>query len=67
MNNDPHNQVLDTYFWHFVDRGDAPADTPLLTGIYEGDSPARVIAREFGLASREAESTIEIARKEVAL
>ena len=33
MNNDPHNQILDAYFWHFVDRGDAPADTPLFTGI----------------------------------
>jgi hypothetical protein len=22
MNNDPHDQVLDVYFWHFVDRGD---------------------------------------------
>ena len=46
MNKDPHNQVLDAFFWHFVDRGDAPANTPLFTGIYEGDSLARVIARD---------------------
>ena len=67
MNNDPHNQILDVYFWRFVDRGDAPADTPLFTGIYEGHSLARVIARQFGLPLYEAEAAIEIARKEVAL
>jgi hypothetical protein len=67
MKDDPHDQVLDAYFWHFVDCGDAAADAPLFTGIYEGDSLARVIAREFGLQLREAESAIEIARKEVAL
>ncbi len=67
MNNDPHDEVLDAYFWHFVDCGDAPADAPLFTGIYEGDSLARVIAREFGLPLYEAEAAIEIARKEVTL
>ncbi len=67
MNNDPHNQVLDAYFWHFLDQGYPSATTPLFTGIYEGDSLARVIAREFGLRPHEAESIIEIARKEVAL
>jgi hypothetical protein len=67
MNCDPHNQVLDAYFWHFVDRGDAPADTPLFTGVYDGDSLARVIAREFDVPPHEAEATIEIARKEVVL
>jgi hypothetical protein len=67
MNNDHHDQVLDAYFWHFVDYGDAPAGTPLFTRIYEGDSLARVITREFGLTPREAEATIEIARNEVAL
>ena len=49
------------------DPGEAPADTPLFTENYEGDSLARVIAREFGLPSHEAESAIEVARKEVAL
>ena len=67
MNNDPHNQVLDAYFWHFVDQGYPSATTPLFTGIQEGESLAGVIAREFGLPSHEAESAIEIARKEVAL
>jgi hypothetical protein len=67
MNNDPHNQILDAYFWRFVDRGDAPADTPLFTGIHGGEPLAAVIAREFGLAPHDAESGIHIARKEVAL
>ena len=67
MNSDPHNRVLDAYFWHFVDRGDAPGDTPLFTGSYASDSLARSVAQEFDVPSREAESVIEIARKEVAL
>ena len=67
MNDDFHDQVLDAYFWHFVDRGDAPADTPLFTENYAGDSLSRVIAREFDVPSHEAESAIEVARKEVAL
>ena len=65
--NDPHETILERYFWDFVDRGDAPADTPLFTGIHGGEPLAAVIAREFGLAPHEAESAIEIARKEVAL
>ncbi|MGA7904104.1 MAG: hypothetical protein WCA06_15840 [Terrimicrobiaceae bacterium] len=65
MNDDLHDQVLDAYFWHFVDRGDA--ETPLFTENYSGDSLARVIAREFDVQSHEAESAIETAQKEVAL
>jgi hypothetical protein len=65
--NDPHETVLQKYFWHFVDRGDDPADTPLFTGI-QGDAPlAVIIAREFDLPPHAAESAIEVARKEVAL
>jgi hypothetical protein len=67
MNSDLHDQVLDAYFWHFLDRGDAPADTPLFTGKYEGNSLAHLIGRESGLPHHEAEATIEIARREVAL
>ena len=65
--NDAHETVLQKYFWDFVDRGDAPADTPLFTGIYGGEPLPAVNAREFGLPPDEAESAIEIARKEVAL
>ena len=67
MNNDPHNQVLDAYFWHFVDQGCLPASAPLFTGLYKGESLPRVIAREFGLSPHEAELAIDIARREVAL
>ena len=67
MKNDPHRRILDAYFWHFVDRGDAPEVTPLFTGIHEGESLSLVVARELDLSPREAESAIEIARKEVAL
>jgi hypothetical protein len=65
--NDAHGTVLQMYFWNFVDRGDATADTPLFTGIHGGEPLPAVIAREFGLPPDEAESVIEIARKEVAL
>ena len=67
MNNDFHNRLLDAYFWHFVNRGGEPPETPLVTGLHEGESLARVIAREFDLPLQEAESAIEIARQEVAL
>jgi hypothetical protein len=65
--NDPHETVLQKYFWDFVDRDYATADTPLFTGIQGGERLPAVIEREFGLPSHEAESAIEIARKEVAL
>ena len=65
--NDAHGTVLQKYFWNFVDGGDATADTPLFTGIHGGEPLPAVIAREFGLPPDEAESVIEIARKEVAL
>ena len=67
MNNDPHDSVLQRYFWDFVDRGVAPADTPLFTGIHGGKPLAAVITREFGLPPHEADSALEIARAEVAL
>ena len=43
--NDPHDSILERYFWDFVDRGDAPADTPLFTGIQDGETLWAVIAR----------------------
>ena len=36
MKDDPHAHILDAYFWRFVDRGEAPIDTPLFTGTHEG-------------------------------
>ena len=65
--NDAHETILQRYFWDFVDRGTTPADTPLFTDIHGGEPLAAVIARELGLAPHDAESAIDIARKEVAL
>ena len=65
--NDPHGSILERYFWDFVDRGDAPADTPLFAGIHKGEPLAAIIAREFRLMPCEAEAAIDIARKEVEL
>ena len=65
--NDPHDSVLARYFWDFVDRGVAPANTPLFVGIHKGEPLAAIIAREFRLMPCEAEAAIDIARKEVAL
>ena len=65
--NDAHETVLQKYFWDFVDRGDATADTPLFTGIHEGEPLSDVIARRFQLTLDEAEAAIEAARQEVAL
>jgi hypothetical protein len=65
--NDPHDTILQRYFWDFVDRGNAPADTPLFTGIQDGEPLSAIIAQEFDLPPHEAESAIDIARKEVAL
>ena len=67
MKNGPHARILDAYFWIFVDRGDSPQATPLFAGIHEGESLSPVVAREFDLWPREAESAIEIAREDVAL
>jgi hypothetical protein len=65
--NEPHDTILERYFWDLLDRGNAPADTPLFTGIHGSEPLAAVIARDFSLPPRQAESAIDIARKEVAL
>jgi hypothetical protein len=36
MNGDRHTQILESYFWRFLDQGDPSAATPLFIGIYEG-------------------------------
>ena len=67
MNGDLHIQILGAYFWRFVDDGYLSAAAPLFTGIYEGGPLSGVIADRFGVQLHEAESAIDIARKEVAL
>ena len=61
--NDPHKSILERYFWNDVDRGIAPAATPLFTGIHEGEALADAIRREF----TDADAAIELARREVEL
>ena len=65
--NDPHETIVEQYFFTFVDRGVAPEATPLFTGIHNGESPSHLIARQFQLSQCEAEAAIEVARREVAL
>ena len=67
MNGDLHIQILDSYFSRFVDQGDPSAATPLFTGNFEGYPLSQVVANRFGLQLREAESAIDIARKEIGL
>ena len=65
--NDPHETILEQHFFELLDRGHSPEATPLFTGIHDGESLSRLIARQFQLSQREAEAAIEIARREVAL
>jgi len=65
--NDPHDTILERYFWNHVDQGEAPAATPLFTGIHNGEVLADVIRREFSLSDHEAGTAIEAAQKEVEL
>lgn len=64
---DPHTTILEVYFFSFMDEGIAPEQTPLFTGSHAGQSLAGIIARDFELSPEEAESALEIARKEVEL
>jgi hypothetical protein len=38
---DPHEAILEQYFFTFIDRGVAPEETPIFTGIHEGEKPLR--------------------------
>ena len=65
--NDIHAPILETFFFGYIDRNIGADETPLFTRTHEGEPLWAVIAREFGLPPHEAESAIDIARKEVAL
>jgi hypothetical protein len=65
---DPHDAILEQYFFSFADRGVVvPEATPLFTAVHNGVSLPRVIALQFQLSPQEAEAAIEAARREVAL
>jgi RadC-like JAB domain len=65
--NDPHDSILEKYLWAFVGRGDAPADTPLFTGIQDGEPLSTVIARGVRPFTARGGFRHRVARKEVAL
>jgi hypothetical protein len=56
-----HDKILDDYFWHYVDLGMLPKDTPLFTNIYL----VSVIAAEYQLSHDDAALAFENAQKEV--
>jgi hypothetical protein len=64
---DPHEAILEQYFFAFADRGVLPEATPLFTGVYHGESLSQVIATQFQLSPQKAEAAIEVARREVVL
>jgi hypothetical protein len=64
---DPHEAILEVYFFAFVDRGSLAEDTPLFTGVHDGESLSSIIALQFRLSPQEAEAAVESARREVAL
>jgi hypothetical protein len=64
---DPHEAILEQYFFAFADHGVLPEATPLFTGVHHGESLSQVIAAQFQLLPQEAEAAIDAARREVAL
>jgi hypothetical protein len=64
---DPHETILEQYFFTFIDRGVAPEVTPIYTGIHERESLCGIVALQFRLSPQEAEAAIGTARREVAL
>ena len=64
---DPHETILEQYFFTLIDRGVAPEITPIFTGIHDGESLCSIVALQFRLSPQQAEDAIETARREVAL
>ena len=56
-----HDKILDDYFWHYVDQGALPKETPLFSNKYL----ETVIAAEYQLSQEEAALALENAQKEV--
>ena len=64
---DPHEAILEQYFFSFADRGVVAEATPLFTGVHHGESLSQIIATQFQLSPQMAEAVSEAARREVAL
>lgn len=67
MKSDPHNTILETYFFGYIDRGVGADETPLFTRMLNGRPLAAAVAEEFQLSPAGAEEAIDLVRKEVAL
>jgi len=59
--------LLQDCFWNFLDAGIAAEQTPLLTGLFQGQPLAGFLCRHFGISVDEAEFEIIAARSEVEL
>ncbi|HRJ73815.1 MAG TPA: hypothetical protein PLS03_16450 [Terrimicrobiaceae bacterium] len=67
MKIDPHTNILETYFFVYIDRGIGADETPLFTRTLDGQPLSSVIAEELALPLHYAEAAIDMARQEVAL
>ncbi len=62
------SQLLEKYFFSYIDRGSAQDDTPLFTGLYEGKPLINELAKEhLALCVSEIEELIDQSRREVEL
>jgi len=60
--------LLYTYFFKFIDRGIAQNDTPIFSGVYEGESLIKAVSFDhMELRDFEIVELINAARKEVTL
>lgn len=60
--------LLEKYFFHYIDKGLLPDETPLFTGNYEGYSLVAIVAKDYlELRPFEVVELIDFAKKEVAL
>jgi hypothetical protein len=67
MKTDPHTNILETYFFGYIDRGIGADETPLFTRSLDGTPLSVVVAEKFDLPPHYAEAAIDMARQEVAL
>ena len=63
--NDIHTTILESYFFHYIDRRIGADETPLFTSALNGQPLSAVIAADYGLSSEDAEAAILAAREEV--
>lgn len=67
MKANPHETILETYFFGYIDRGVGADETPLFTCTFEGRPLAAALAEKLEISIPSAEEAISLAREEVAL